>query len=1188
MLLLVALLLAGPPPPLESTALWVNDRPPVILAGPAAGTAAQQLAAALQPRLGVRPAVVATLAAAPLGQATVIALGSMLDNELLTRLYWNHYTFEDAQHPGPGGYTLHAVRDPYPWGGGVDVIVLGASRPADLPAACQRFSSLLQGTGPACRLPYQQLVEPGRRLNEAARAKLLGSPPAPSLTAFREHAESYLKTGDEAYATVALAALETIAAVYAKDPQRHIPWPEETTSGAIMAAWDAFDDCPLIPLAQRPRYVQTMLQWCRNLPRNSYQYQEIDEQFGITWNHTTFPLLGIYYGGRYFSRYSDLPEAQEWLRKARLGFTAQARAWKPMEDADGYFVHTIGHVIEFALAEGELRFLESGHLRRYADYAVQCGDDRQWPSGFGDSGYSVAPNLATAVLPTAFWATRDPLYLGLLQRVAPSWRNPFWQDVVPALGDRLTGLWTAPLDPLVYTDTQQRPVYSERLVPAEVTVAEAFDKVTFRESWEPGAQYLQLDGLGRGKHLHYDTNAIITFVQGGERWLLDHDYLTRNTTEHAMLSVLREGRCAELVPSLAALRVATQTAGHAYTASVVRGYNGVDWERRILWQRGDWFLVEDAVTARQAGNYDLELTWKTIDRGDQQVAADGRFTAGLGNRARPGGLTLIDDPAAPGKRVLLLGESNSKVVFDVALPPGDYTLAVVSQAVDGSSDSLWVQLDDGPPTDSHVPQGEYGAARGSWDGSRPTARVRLQGAGPHRVQVTLRERPAVRIDRFEFRREGAAPVVLPATEVRPPANPEADAHQRARFSIDPAVPVASFVTNHVRQGISVPVSVLHQRLAARLQPGERRVFASLLQVGDAQAPATPRLRPVSPGVYRLEQGADAALLGCQPSRVGDLDLQAAGWVVRPARLELLQGTSLRLGDRELRAAPAVGWTVDLTAREVLLSSPVAFEWTAGGATSRHPAGTVRVPLTDWPTRIELPTAATRPPAAAAAARPPGRAPAWQTALPGGGPVRRLRSRGLDGAPALLAAAGLRAHRLDAGGAVRWSYLTGGAVRDVATARFSATDPPAVLVSSADTWLYLLHPSGDLQRKQQTTGIYFSADHGERPWPVYLTRPVDSDGDGVDNLLVTTLGSMESWGLDPQLNKLWRRLAAYHGAMDLVARDLDGDGRPEILIGDKYGRLHVLGLDGQPRKGSVYTSIGDVAFDTADLDGDGRH
>lgn len=1196
----------------QTTLLAGGGRAPVILSptsGPALA-AADKLRAALQQRLGVEPRVVTKLADATPGRQTIIALGNMLDNELLTRLYFNRYTFEDAQFPGPDGYTVHTVYDPYPWGGDQDVIVLGASRPEPLSRAVERLLALLQGERTQTALPYVLVVEPVKSLSPKERDALLAKPVEPSFTEFRVNAEKYLQTGDEAYARVALAALDTMADIYRAKPDRPTPWPEETTSSYISAAWDAFEECPLIQPEKYKAYLDAILLWSHDLTRRSYEYKRIDEKFTVTWNHTTFALLGLYFAGRYFDRYYALPDAEEWLRRSRLGFSAQARSWKPQEDADGYLTLTIRHAIEYSLAEWDLRFFEDGNIKRYADYVVACGDNRQWPAGFGDSGYSTAPNMAVAALPIAYWWTRDGAYLWILNHVQPKgWANPFWQDVAPVLPERFVGLNVFPVDRQIYDDVQTRPTYGEAFVKAEVPFEEAWDKISFRENWEPEGQYLLLDGIGRGKHLHFDTNSIVTFVQEGERWLLDHDYLVRNTTEHAMLSVLRDGRCGELVPSLAGLTSGGDLPGMAATHTYVKNYNGVDWRRRVLWRKGAWFLVQDTVTARQAGDYDLDLTWKTIDRGRQSVDTTGRFTARRTGANESDGLSIVDDPHAGNGKAAVLIESVSRIVFAVDLPKGEYTADAIAYGSDTGSDSLFLSLDGGEPIAVHVPTGGYGRSSATHDHVTGAPQIQVPNDGTHLVRVTLRERAPVRIDRIEFRRKGAEPVVIEADA--PPAPKPGDVARIpvSALHIDPVVPVQSWVTNHVRQGISVPVSVLHQRRSATLKAGDTVSLCSLLYATGPKYATEFTATALRPGVCRIAPagGGPAVIAGFGADQQGGWVCDADAWLVSAQTVSMVSARRVGLGAGDIAFAPAVNADLDIGAGKltVIAAKPVtvtvhdvkvAVENSQATADPiALPAGTHHLMVSGLPAErladagVAAPPAQppTAPPAAGQTASSQDK-PLWSLPLVAGAPVTRITVADVDddGRPELLVACGPAGHVVEPTGSLRWSYQTNGIVRDVSLAKFTKDGPRTVLVSSHDTYLHLLDPAGKLQRKQQMTGIYFSADHGERPWGLYCTRGVDTDGDGVHNMLVTTLASMESQGLDTDLKKLWRTLAAYHGCMEMAVQDLDADGAPEIVIADKYGSVHVLRPDGKPVMRSN-TSIGDVTFGLGDLDGDGK-
>ncbi|OGV73418.1 MAG: hypothetical protein A3K19_10965 [Lentisphaerae bacterium RIFOXYB12_FULL_65_16] len=1176
-------------PARQSTPLVSNGQAPVILA-PAAGPgqdAARQLATALEQKLGQPVAVVSTLEAAPLGKATVIALGSLLDNPLIDRLYWSRYTFEDNLFPGPDGYTVHTVYDPYPWGGGQDVIILGASRPEKLAAAVERFLGAVQGVGAEASLPYTLIVEPSRQLADAARQKLLDTPADPSFTDFRKYAELYLQSGEAAYAQKAKAALDIMVDTYAADPARHVPWPEETTSGEIAAAWDAFEECPLLPAERRAAYVNVFLSFTGGLVGNCYEYKKLaDDDFIMAWNHTTFPLLGLYFGSRYFDRYYHLSDVAEWLRRAKLGFTKSARSAKAPEDADSYITHTMAHIIHYSLAEGDLRFFTSGKMKEYADYVVGYGDNRQWQSGFGDSGVSSRPTAALETLPFAYWWTKDGAYRWILEHIAPDWKNPYWPDIPAVPAERFVGLNVFPMDPIIYAYTQKGPTYAEQFKKADVSAEQAFDKISFRENWDVTGQYLQLDGLGRGKHLHFDTNAIIEFVQDGERWLLDHDYLTRNTTEHAMLSVLRNGRGEELVPSLAGLAASGELPDMAATLTWVKDYNGTDWERRILWRKGGWFLVQDTVTARGDADYDFEVTWKTVDRGNQRVEPDGRFVASRTAANVSHGLNVIDDPGAQNGKAAVLSDSTARLVFGVDLPADAVTVNVVASCVDTGSDSVWLSIDGGEPVACHLSIGKYGPSSSQPSKDQPNSTLKLERGGQHVVKVTLRENAPVRLDRIEFTPAGAQPVVVEA-ETAPAPDPAllGPAVDNSLY-IESAVPVGARVTNHERKGMSVPISILHQRVPRKLEAGETATFCSLMFATDARHATNYRVTQRGDRLYRIAAESGDAVAGFGAVRRDSWQCDAAAWLVEGATVSAVACRSLGLGGGRLSFEPAADVQFDAAQNKLSIRTRVATTVTAEGATLDGTAqltpGAAERTVTGFDAAalkcILEASAGSEVAPNPATAEAPAAKPLWTAELGKNVPVLRLTPIDFGGGKpvSLLVASGSGASRLD-DGKVTWTFFAKGIVRDVAPLRLTKGAPPDVLVSSVDTYYYVVDATGSEVRKQQMTGIYFSADHGEKPWQVWCTRAFDTKGQGVDDLIVTTLASMESWGLDVTGKKLWRTLAAYHGCMDLRAADIDGDGRLKIVVADKYGSVRVLAPDGSALLSSN-TSIGDVAFD----------
>ena len=191
--------------------------------------------------------------------------------------------------------------------------------------ASRASSIALEWRGPEAALPYCRESSSAATLDEKARGAA-AQKPEPSFTEFRQYAEQYLKSGEEAYARQAMAALDIMVGIYREKPNRPVPWPEETTSGAILATWDAFEECPLITAEQRRDYTNAFLKLARSLVPKCSDYAALGKEDLVSWNHTTFPLLGLYFAGRYFDRYYQLPEARGgWRRRTPASRHRRAR-----------------------------------------------------------------------------------------------------------------------------------------------------------------------------------------------------------------------------------------------------------------------------------------------------------------------------------------------------------------------------------------------------------------------------------------------------------------------------------------------------------------------------------------------------------------------------------------------------------------------------------------------------------------------------------------------------------------------------------------------------------------------------------------------------------------------------------------------------------------------------------------------
>ncbi|MGD9495732.1 MAG: hypothetical protein AB7Y46_05420 [Armatimonadota bacterium] len=1159
-----------PRPLRHNTPLTVAGKVPRVVAGNDAPSraAAQALATGLAAALGREVPVVASIDEAGLGERTVLAVGTCVTNPLIARLYHNWYALEDSLYPGPGGYTLRTVTDPYPWRGDVDVIVLGGSDTAGLAAGVQRLLALVGDEG---ELPWLlEVVSNARPTPEQVRAAT-AQEPAPTFAAFLDAVTQWQRWGDEAWARRAMRALDIMVQTYQADPARDIPWNEETRSGPIFAAWEVFEACPLLDDAQRLAYSRAMLSLLYSIPQHVSGYANLESSELVTWNHTTFPLLGLYFGGRHFGHYHHISVCEEYLAKAHACFRAQARSWKPQEDADSYITATMEHAIRYCLAEGLDEFVTGGNMARYADYMIGICDSRGWASGFGDSGYSSNPRLLQEVLPIAFLTTGDPSYRWVLEHVDPGWENPY-QDIPGERPDRFVGLNVFPLDAQLYEYTQRYPYYNERLVPSEVPLQRAWDKIAMRESWEPDAQYLLMDGFGRGKHLHYDTNAIIEYVADGERWLVDHDYLVRNSTEHCMLTVLRDGRGETLVPSMAALDAAADFDHWSVVRTSVPGYAGLNWDRTVVWRKGRYFVVLDGVSAREQADYDLELTWKTEDMHAQWVEDGRSFIADRSAAvARSADVFIQDDADASGGKAVVFGSSTSRLAVRVPLPGGEYLLQVRGRGEDGSHDSVWVRIDGGDPIGFGLGQGGYNGPVGGGPAPGASHAVTLPPGDVHLLLVTLRELPPISLDRLTFYRDEEAVLSIEAEEAEPLRAGESISAEPKHFVIRSAEPAQCRATTHQSQGISVPLAVLHQRQRARLSEGEGARFASILYSVNGRRTGEYDLGRVGPARY-LVSGDDRALIALDELQVGALTCRAQVAILEAGRVVLAGATQIQAGAERWSAEEPASVVLDLGDGRL----------TVNGA----PARALPVTAADRAAAERLLGAEPETVAAEGAAAAEPTEPRWRAQFPEPGPIRRLQRADLDGdgVPEILVAQGRWCHCLSLSGELLWSWGAEGAVLDLADVQARDDAGRQVALASADTHIYLLSATGELLDTHQPLGPPHSQTFGDRPWQLWVVDGMDIDGDGLDELF-TVMDNYEFIALDQNWTRLWSYTQVAHGAMDIAFADWDGDGADEVFVSDRYGYVHGVTRDGK-RAFIGYSSIGDVQFDLARLTPDG--
>ncbi len=1171
---------------------------------------AERLAAGIEARTGVRLEMTTDAKSLVGGEQTIIALGNLNNNFVVERLYFNKYLQIDALKPGPGRYVLQTVHEPYNWPTGVNVLVVGASDLDGLTAGVEALLGRVpEGNEWVLTEPLLEVsgVEP---MSEEQAQELVDSPVSQDVTRdFWSAVVRYRDSGDVAWARRAKRIiLQEAAARFDADPHFHITWPEETTSNMIGAMWDVLEEAPVWTDEERLAATNVILNTLYVLPARTSGYSRLEDNDGIIWNHTTFPLLGIYYMARYFERFYGNVDGQMelMLRKCSACFDNQVRSWKPQEDSAGYEAIVPRHTIDYTLAENDYTYFENGNVLRHAEYEVAICDNTGDVAGFGDSGYGHGVYNANQHWPLFYY--RDGRFLWWLNRVREGgYASPYDPSIQPVEWHDLVGANVFRLHPEVYRYTSRFADYGGEPTPPNIPLEQCFDKIAFRESLDMDAEYFLLDGFSRGKHLQYDGNCIIKFFADGQDWLIDGDYLVRNTTDHNGVSVIRGGRVAELIPSCASLESLADLPAMTMCETAVYDFNGADWLRNIIWLKGEFVLVIDRLRANEADDYAFVGNWKMLAEGEQTLE-DGRImqtvrqrVGGTGNRE----LTVMPDPAEGVERAVKFASQVSQLDTAVELPAGKLELTLFAQGVSSGADSFYVSIDGGERIPFHIPVGHFGPSSSTWEKDTPTPNIEIAEPGVHRITITLREGPGPLLDRMVFRDEAGNEVAEVEAESAPPLPEEmVETAPDQRFRIIADGEAQCKLTGRINH-VGRAIAYMRQRLGGSLQAGEQRAFHTLFYNDTVAEPRDYDLRRISDEAVLVTRNGepwmvvvvgDEARLGGQARMkmmaftrsdvwAADVtDFRGEIFAEQPFSGELRGDPPYMtiIGPEDLTTVMVGGMPLMLQGGRLEMDLGGFGELAAGTDELQRLFDTFAARATAPGGEGEAPTGPRVP--EISAERSIAVSVAADTAHQ---PIEKLEAIDLDGdgTEELIVLRGREAQALTAAGEPLWRYETGGTTRCAVGADIDGDGALEVLIGSDDEHIHVLDAAtGALERTCHCDLPLRVGTSSVRQPRVGALAVADLDGDGALDI-VAGLMNANIARYDTDFNLIWRYDGQPHGTLEFALRDLDGDGRREILAANRYGGIQIFDAQGR-RIGSTYSELGDVQMAVGDLDADG--
>ena len=669
----------------------------------------RSLGAKIQTRIreltGAAPPLVTKLADVPKG-AAIVALGSMMDNEFVARLHFNRYVRADALSPGPGGYVLWTVCEPYGLAKGQNAIVVAGSDEAGQKAGVDAFCELLKAKDKNLTLPYLHTVYPKRTVASDEREvprKNWG------FKWNRERHSGYarwylplwLKTGDLEAARLARDDMIKVADAYLENPYFQTQW----DTYEVGLAWDALEEAPVFSREDRVKISNMLLGymhmrpqagtsgWSRMIPRLADNIP--------TWNHQAKGLSAVYTTGRYFDRFYGDVDARYgyYVAAARNTFQGQSAYFKPQENSGNYWLITMNFAISYYLGEWDMTFFKNGAMRRYAEYCATVCNNEGWLSGFGDTYYVYHGGAARMFggpreVPLAFWYYRDPRMLWWLEHCKPEgYRNLYHQDVAPVEWKEMVGVKVTPLERGLYDKRRGMLLWGSggdgtHAPTGDAEYEETFDKISFRESWEADGQYMLLEGNGRGIHSGKGTNQICKLSLLGEDLLIGSTYYKNNVRTNCSVVAAKTGdiddpavkgdkpwefawwsKLFREYPGYAALDTIADLPTTGFTRTSMRGFlAGTQWDRNVFWAKGKYFAMIDEIVPKEAGTYHVESNYSTCPH--PRGGGWGRLTPRTWKLLEANRGFEVSFEKDDGTKLYILTDGTAEMISEVYKPQG--------------------------------------------------------------------------------------------------------------------------------------------------------------------------------------------------------------------------------------------------------------------------------------------------------------------------------------------------------------------------------------------------------------------------------------------------------------------------------------------------------------------------------------
>ena len=559
----------------------------------------------------------------------IILIGNLADSLCVEELYYRFLCVTDRWYPGPGGYELRTLVNPF--NTGYNIILLGYSDEPGLNSGVCALKEKIRAGG----IPFLWEVNaahlhfPESKANQLRADKIDLKDPTIYLTAgIDEKAYVAYMAGNKAllkeYADCweSLLQMECVHLMLYKKA----------------VVWRLLEINGLIPDSLREKLANFFFDWANgeegigSLQEAIYQTPDFPRQ-----NHGLIPALGLLYLYDYFKRfYPELTEPEEWRKQAEIVFEPYCKgSWKPLCDGlcHGWWLSQPA-LFDFGIFDEKHRFFESGGAKKAADCALAVINNEGYMPNAGDS--DILRQFPGYCLNAAAAYFQNPEYQ-YAKEMAPFSRRGYCGPITfpprsfdiglpKTVPESKTGISVIPVDPIVYHAWEKAPLIAEHAVdtPPAAQIECCFDKLAMRSGWGPKDDYLLMDGLGGGSHSYPDAMSILDYQIFGVSFFAAEDSLHWPEPEnHSLVTIYRDGKTDKIPGFAQILKTETALDGTMYAAMKLSGVNGADWIREIRLVPGTGVVFQDTITALCDGDYAIETHFRipgTAELADETVS----------------------------------------------------------------------------------------------------------------------------------------------------------------------------------------------------------------------------------------------------------------------------------------------------------------------------------------------------------------------------------------------------------------------------------------------------------------------------------------------------------------------------------------------------------------------------------------